>query len=408
MALKIKIDRRNINEAYFPYVYDYSHRYVVFYGGAGSGKSHFIAQRMIIKALMNKRKMLFVRKVAVTIKDSIFALVIQTLEQLQVLSLCTVNRSTYTITLPNSSVIIMKGNDDSEKIKSINGITDIWIEEATELSYNDFLQLDLRLRALVPHQEIVLSFNPVSKANWCYQHWFLKKPEDALVVQTTYKDNAFLPPAYVKNLLNLARYNESYYRVYALGEFATLDKLVYTNYRVAAIPDEVKAQTKVVGLDFGYTNDPTAAVEIYYDARLKRLYITNEIYGKGLSAEGIYDALETRGLSKWHITADSAEPRTIAELRRKNLSIAPSKKGRDSVLHGITWLQAQEIIVAPQCKNLLVEFENYTWLKDKKTNEYYNTPIDEFNHCLDALRYATEKYAIGNTVKTMDKSLLGI
>lgn len=361
---------------------------------------------MVIKALTFKRKMLFVRKVAVTIKDSIYALVIQTLQQFQILHLCSINKSTFTITLPNGSEILLKGNDDPEKVKSITGITDIWIEEATELNYDDFLQLDLRLRALVPNQEIVLTFNPVSKTNWCYQHWFVNTPDDAAVVQSTYKDNKFLPKKYVDNLLSLAKYNEAYFKVYALGEFATLDKLIFPHFTIAEIPPDIAAKPKVSGMDFGFTNDPTAAVSIYYDAPNKTLYICDEIYGKEMTTQAIADALELFDFT--NIIGDSAEPRMIAELRRKGINIQSAKKGRDSILHGITWLQAQKLVVAPKCVNTINELRNYTWLKDKKTNEYYNQPIDEFNHCIDALRYATERYATGNQVKTMSKSLLGI
>jgi len=362
---------------------------------------------MVIKALRQKRKILFVRKFATTLKDSIFELVKSTLEQFQLLSYCIVNKSTFTIELPNGSVFLFKGIDDPEKVKSIADLTDIVIEEATELSYDDFFQLDLRLRhPFATGQEIVLMFNPVSKTNWCYQHWFVNTPDDAAVIQSTYKDNRFLPPKYVENLLSLAKYNEAYYKVYALGEFATLDKLIFPYFTIAEIPSEVAAKPKVSGMDFGFTNDPTAAVSVYYDAATRTLYICSEIYGKEMTTQAIADAIDLYELT--NITADSAEPRMIAELRRKGINVQPAKKGKDSVLHGITWLQAQKLVVSPQCVNTINELRNYTWLKDKKTNEYYNQPIDEFNHCIDALRYATERYATGNQVKTMSKSLLGI
>lgn len=407
--MRITIDKRHINANFFPYIRDYSTRYLVMYGGAGSGKSHFAAQRMVIKALTSKRKMLFIRKVAATIKDSIYALTLDTLDFLQVRNLCTINKSTFTITLPNGSEIIMKGNDDPEKVKSITGITDIWIEEATELTYDDFLQLDLRLRAPVPDQEIVLTFNPVSKNNWCYLHWFgASPPEDARVLHSTYLDNAFLPEAYVTNLQNLSKYNQAYYKVYALGQFATLDKLIFSSYKTEVPNEHVLGLPKTIGLDFGFTNDPTAAVLIAYDKPNRSVHILEEMYGKGMVTDDIYTELVRKGFDKYNITADSAEPRMIKELGRKGLRISAAKKGKDSILHGLTWLQGNYLVVAPHCNHIINELSNYTWMKDKKTNEYYNVPIDDYNHCIDALRYGTEKYAIGNTIKTMDKALLGL
>lgn len=404
--MKITIDKRNFNKLFFPYINDFSSRYLVFYGGAGSGKSHFIAQRMVLKALQSRRKMLFVRKVAATIKDSIYALTLDTLEWLQIRHLCEINRSTFTITLPNGSTIVMKGLDSNEKIKSITGITDLWMEEASEFIYDDFLQLDLRVRTSQPHQEIVLSFNPVSKQNWVYKHFFENSVADCRIIKSTYLDNAFLPQQYINTLENLILFNENYYKIYALGEFATLDKLIFTNYKVEEIPAHIAARS--VGMDFGFTNDPTAAVATYYSAAARTLYILDELYAAGLTIDAMEDALSAKNFHKLPITADSAEPRTIDELRRRNINIIGAKKGKDSVLHGLTWLQSNTIIIDPKCVNTIVEFENYTWMKDRKTNEYYNTPIDDFNHCIDALRYATEQYAIGNTVKTYSKALLGL
>jgi phage terminase large subunit len=407
--INLKIHKRIFNDSFFPLLFDYSHRYLVLYGGAGSGKSVFAVQRTVIKALREKRKVLFIRKYATTLKDSIFDLVRSTLDQYKLLDYCTINKSTFTIELPNGSVFLFKGIDDPEKVKSITDLTDIVIEEATELSYDDFFQLDLRLRhPFAQGQEIVLMFNPVAKTNWCYIHWFLNTPPDALVVQSTYKDNRFLPQKYIDNLLQLAQYNESYYKVYALGEFATLDKLIFPYFSIANVKAELLNKPKVCGLDFGFSNDETAIVECYWDAATRTLYITDEVYEKGLVTDAIHKTILDKQFNQYPITADCADPRTIAEIRRKGINIQPAKKGKDSVLHGITWLQGIKIVVDTQCTNTINELRSYTWMKDKKTNEYFNQPIDEFNHCIDALRYATEKYATGNQVKTMSKSLLGI
>ena len=146
------------NDVYFPLLLDYSKRYEVYYGGAGSGKSVFIAQKLLIKAINKKRRILIIRKVGTTLKDSVFPLVIDMLKKWKIYEYCKINLSTYTITLPNESVLLFRGLDDSEKIKSITDITDIWCEEATELNLDEFTQLDLRLRALVDDSQIWCSF----------------------------------------------------------------------------------------------------------------------------------------------------------------------------------------------------------------------------------------------------------
>lgn len=185
-----------------------------------------------------RRKVLIIRKVARTLKDSVFQLVLDTLEQFQFLPYCKINNSTFSITLPNGSVFLFKGIDDGgEKIKSITGITDIFIEEATELIYDDFSQLDLRLRENATDLQMMLCFNPVSKVNWCFKHWFENgTPPNTLIVKTTYKDNRFLPDAYIKSLESMMNTNPVYYRIYALGEFASLDKLVFSNWEVGVMP----------------------------------------------------------------------------------------------------------------------------------------------------------------------------
>lgn len=222
----------------------------------------FVAQKLVFKLCNEQRKLLVIRKVATTIKDSVFELVIQILQQWQLYSKCEINKTTYTITMPNGSVILFKGLDDPEKIKSIVDITDIWCEEATELTEEDYDQLDLRLRTKRNNLQLISSFNPVSKVNWVYKRWF-KEPcerKDTFILQTTYKDNKFLSPEYAASLEDKARTNPVYYRIYALGEFASLDKLVYTNWRVEEFDSAAIQGTLAIGLDFGFTNDISALV----------------------------------------------------------------------------------------------------------------------------------------------------
>ena len=398
-----------VNGTYMPYLYDYSHRYEVYYGGAGSGKSVFIAQKLLLKALNEKRKVLIVRKTLNSQKDSCWRLMLEQLDSLGIKSFCKVRISDYAIELPNKSVFLFKGLDDSERIKSIVGITDIWVEEATELTEEDVEQLNLRLRTEADNLQMLFSFNPVSKANWVYKRWFKDGviiTDDAVIHQSTYKDNRFLPDDYVATIEKMARTNPTYYRIYALGEFASLDKLVFNNWSVGRIED-THDWDLLCGLDFGFTNDPTAFVVSFLKDRT--LYVSREYVKTGLLNDQIATVIRELGFSKSTIIGDSAEVKSIEELRRAGLyRIYPATKGQGSVLQGIQKLQQYDIVVDPDCEHVITELQNYAWKKDRATGEYINEPIDEFNHCIDALRYSlqcTDKY---KRLTTVSKSILGL
>ena len=378
---------------YWPYVRDYTTRVNVYYGGAGSGKSYFVAQKLILKCLQHKRKLLVVRKVATTIKDSVWTLFLRLLYQMPQVIKGQPNKSEYTIELINGTIILFKGLDDPEKIKSIEGITDIVIEEASELTEADYDQLNLRLRAGVGMLQIHLMFNPVSKANWVYKRFFANgTPPDTMIIHTTYKDNPHLPQEYIDELLRLERTNPAYFKIYVLGDFATLDKLVFPVKTTRLISDdEVKDLPFWIGMDFGYTNDPTAITWGYCDTLNKILFITGEYNRRGMTNDVIATTITDLGFAKERIIADSAEPKSIAEIKRLGIShIKPAVKGPDSVKNGIDRLQRFDIIIDERCPKTIEEFENYTWKKDRKTNEYINEPIDSFNHHIDSIRYGTQ------------------
>lgn len=377
---------------YHPYVRDYQTRFNVFYGGAGSGKSHFVAQKTLLKILQYKRKLLVIRKVGSTIRDSVWAMYLKLLYQMPQVIL-KMNKSDFTIDLVNGSTILFKGLDDAEKVKSIEGITDIVVEEASELSEDDFDQLNLRLRAKCGMLQIHMMFNPVSKANWVYRRFFENgTPEDTVIVHTTYKDNPHLPKEYINSLLRLERTNPAYYKIYVLGDFATLDKLVFPVKTVRLInADETKDLPFWIGMDFGYTNDPTAITWGYCDNANRKLYITGEYNKRGMTNDVIAATITDLGFAKERIIADAAEPKSIAELRGLGIRrITGAVKGQDSVKNGIDRIQRYDIIIDERCINTIEEFDNYTWIKDKKTGEYINQPIDSFNHHIDSIRYGTQ------------------
>lgn len=370
---------------------------------------------MILKALKYpNRKILVIRKVLATVRESVFALFLEQLSNMGILQFCKTTATNMKITLPNGSTLIFMGLDDSEKIKSIAGIDDIVIEEATELSQDDFSQLNLRLRSKAENQQIHLMFNPVSKANWVYKYFFINKPDDCVILKTTYKDNKFLPQEYIDSLLEYKDTNPLYYQIYALGEFGNLGKKVYERYSVQdfEVHDLIKKNPDikaVFGLDFGYINDPTAFIASLVDFENRKLYIFDELYERGLLNNEIAERIKEMGYAKEVITADSAEKKSIDEIKGYGIDrIKPAKKGSGSIMQGIQYIQQFEIIVHPRCKNTLVELENYSYQKDKATGEYINKPIDSYNHLLDALRYSLEAYSRAKRIKFLDKSAFGL
>ena len=410
MELKIVLKPRLFNEVYLPYLRDYSHRYNLYYGGAGSGKSHFVFQKLVFKAVSSKRKVLVVRKVARTIKDSVFQMTLDILSQWQLLEYASVNKSTFTITLHNGSIFLFKGLDEVEKLKSIVGISDIIIEEASEITQEDFQQLDLRLRANEPNLQIHLMTNPTSKANWIYRYFFEKgTPAETFVLHTTYKNNKFLPSEYIKSLEELIKTNPTWYRIYTLGEFVSLGKLVYTNWSVGFAPENKTDLQILVGVDWGYSNDPSAIIVSYADVTNKVIYIDREVYKKGLLNNDIYNHLVDLGVAKEEIFADSAEPKSIEEIKRMGVPrIKPAMKGPGSVNNGIQRLQQYRLVVNPNCINTITELENYAYRKDKSTGEHINEPEDTFNHAMDSLRYSSQKLFVNHKLNTMSKHGLGL
>ncbi len=407
--INLNINKKIFNDVYYPHLQDYSNRFEVYYGGAGSGKSVFVCQKLLVKACKYKRKILVIRKYGTTLKDSVFQLFIDMLKKWNIYEYCKVNLSSYTITLPNGSIILFKGLDDSEKIKSITDITDIWAEECTELSEEEFDQLDLRLRANVSHLQFIVSFNPVSKVNWVYRRWFAdeKVKENTMILHTTYKDNKFLPEAYIQSLEEKERTNPVYYQIYALGKFCTLDKLVFYNWKVEEFDNAELDGELIVGLDFGFVNDTSALVASILNEEEKKIYIFQEWGQTGKTNQELANVIKSLGFSKSTIIADAAEQKSIEEIKRCGIpKIKPCKKGPDSIIHGIQKLQNYEIIVHPSCEGIKVEFENYSWSKDKATGLYVNKPVDAFNHYIDALRYSLQ--CIGAKMKTMNKSMLGL
>ena len=407
MTIKLNINPSKVfNRHIYDHLFDYDTFTEVHYGGASSGKSHGVFQKIVIKALKDwkkPRKILVLRKVGATVRDSVFADVQATLSYFGILNMCKINMSAFRIELPNGAEFIFKGMDNPEKIKSIKGISDVVMEEASEFTLDDYTQLTLRLRDKAHKQkQIYLMFNPVSKANWVYNAFFVKKPKNTVVYQTTYKDNRFLDAVTRENIEELANRNEAYYKIYALGEFATLDKLVFPKYTKALLnKDDLRQITSYFGLDYGFINDPSAFMHVKIDDDRKRLYVVEEYVKKGLTNDKIAESITALGYAKEQIRADSAEKKSNQELRNLGIGrVIDVKKGAGSVMQGIQYLLQYEWIVDERCVKTIEELENYTWKKDKTTNEYINEPVDSYNHCLDAIRYAIQDKITKSKIKT--------
>lgn len=405
MKIKLNISEEVFVPKFFPYLQDYSHRYEVHWGGRGSGKTKFLIQKLVLKGLVEKRNILLMRKETNKIKDSVWKELVEVLDEWNLLSYFHLNRSEYRATcLINGTEFHGLGLDDSEKFKGQANVSDVLLDEITAFTEDDFELIDGTVRSKqykLPLQ-IFVSFNPISKANWVYKYFGFDTntpPPRTLITHSTYLDNPFLDESYITRMEELKNRNYNRWKIEAVGEWVTLDRLVYTNWEIGTY--DTSNTTLAVGMDFGFVNDPTAITISYIDEKNSTIYVDKEVRLEGKTNEEIANVLKSLSLSKSIIIADSAEEKSIEEIRRAGIRrIKSSVKGKDSVINGIKKLWEYKIVVNPNCTNVITELENYSWEKDKKTGEYLERPIDMFNHFLDALRYSMQ------VLKTSSMSML--
>lgn len=405
---------RNVQNLFLPEIvgngykrfWNYKGRYRVVKGSRASKKSKTTALWIICNMMKYPdANTLVIRKTFRTLKDSCFAELKWAIHRFNVDAFWEVKESPLEITYkPTGQKIYFRGLDDPLKVTSIT--VDIgclcwmWIEEAYEITKeSDFDMLDESIRGEVPEglfKQITLTFNPWNERHWM-KHRFFDDPDDqTLALTTNYKCNEWLDASDLKVFEDMKKRNPRRYKVAGLGDWGIVEGLVYENWKEQSFTlDDVRGLHTVCGLDFGYTNDPSAFFIGFLDLENKRLYVWDEMYETGLSNRKIYETITGMGYGKETITADSAEPKSIDELRSLGLYVHGAKKGKDSINNGIQWIQDLEIIVHPRCVNFLTEISNYMWKSDrfgKKLNE----PIDDFNHLMDAMRYALEQYILGN------------
>jgi len=400
--MNIEIDLTELKEAtnpdFLPLLKN-RNRYLVLRGGAGSGKSHFCAQKILLRILMDldkpfKHKFLVLRKTAPSARKSVWPLLRNYIYDWGLNHICHENRTEMSFTFEDGSEILCTGLDDPEKIKSIEGITGVWMEEATEMALSDFRQVDLRLRGLVPtYFQIMLSFNPISDLSWVYSEFFGKKSEDAFTHFSTYKSNMFLDDIYKRKLEELIDKDFWHYKVYTLGEWGSLDHIVYNNWsEVDSFPEDVKEI--ICGMDFGYTHP---AGLIMLGITDEGLYVKQLLYVKKQHMKKIITKMKKIIPQEYGkpnelnlntpIYCDSAYPGDIAQLRETGFNAIPVTKGKNTVKEGIDVIKQHKLFITKDSIDLLREIRQYKYKEDKDGN-VYEEPVKLRDDLMDAMRYA--------------------
>ena len=379
------------NEVYIP-LFHSRMRYNFLMWWWGSGKSVGIAQNEIIKTYTPDNGLLGVRKVKDTIKESMYAELVWVIErwkiqahfEIKVSPLYIRNKITWTD-------IIFRGMDDPEKVKSVHGRKRIWIEEASEFTKEDFNQLDLRLR-WDGELQITASWNPIDEDHFLITDFWNKwTTDEQLCIHSTYLKNKFVWSEYSKVMERLKEQDPRMYEIYALGKPGRrVEGQVFENWEeIDSIPEEAK----FVGrwLDWWFTNDPTAIIDVYEWNGW--LILDEQLYRTNMTNPEIVAVLKSIGANPYDdIIGDSSEPKSIEEVSRAWFNIQWAKKWPDSVMFWIQVMKQFKIYITKRSTNLKKEFQNYVWKKDRN-GKVLNAPIDLFNHGIDAVRYfVTYKY----------------
>lgn len=395
-----------VNDAYIPYLNDTT-RTQIFFGGSSSGKSFFLAQRVVMDVLKG-HNYLIVRNVANTIKRSVYNQIVKTIIDFNLSEVFQMSKSEMVITCKrNNRQILFGGLDDPEKLKSITPIdgviTDIWIEEATETAREAYKQLTKRLRGATPDgigKHIIFSFNPILQTHWIYQEFFwnwddsknLYKSDDLLILKTTYKDNKFLTD---EDIYALEHETDPYfYNVYTLGNWGVLGKVIFKNWRTEDLSDVIPSFDNIYnGIDFGVT-DPNAFIRVHVNEGQKQIFVFNEYKKSNTLIDELAEELNNRISKDEFIVGDPQGAQAILELNNRGITVIPAKKGPNSINDGISWLKEYEIIIDIHCQEFKNEIQSYHWQEDKLGNALPK-PVDKDNHLIDALRYATELCRLG-------------
>ena len=357
-------------------------------GGTRSSKTYSLCQLMLMKLVSEPdKRILIARKTFPALRNSVYKDMIELLIETDIMTQGTHNKAEHTfIYHPTRSQIVFASIDDPQKFRGAEW-SYAWLNEANEFNYEDFNQIYLRMSRKSKDKkknQVYLDFNPSDMFSWIKTELEDKKRAD--VILSTYKDNSFLDTETVKRIEWLKENDKSFWKIYGLGEWTTISGLIYTNWdTVEEMPEDVKFS--VLGLDFGYTNDPTALVKIAFKEGV--FYLDELIYKTGLTNQDIGEEMKQLKLSRNDtIFADSSEPKSIEELYRMGYKgIKPTKKGRDSVINGIDVVKSYQLRITTRSTNILKEIRGYKWMEDKNNN-LINKPTNYNDHMMDAMRYA--------------------
>jgi len=394
-----------INDVYIPHLENMAETQI-FYGGAGSGKSRFLSQRPLVDVLEKGRNYLICRKVQNTIRKSVFNEIEGVIDDAGLRPYFSTNKSEMSITSNiTGNQILFAGLDNPLALQGIRPkkgvITDLWVDEATEIDRDDYKVLSKRLRGGDENvrKRKVFSFNPILQSHWLYEDYFAPvgwttdqteytSPELS-ILKTWYVHNKFLTRQDIEGLLN--ERDEYYRNVYTFGNWGVLGDVIFTRWRIEDLSERRNQFDNIRnGLDFGFASHPAGISRSHYDSTRKEIYIFDELYETGLTNDLLSNEAK-RMCGNERIIGDSAEPKSIAEMQQHGVNITGAKKGKDSITFGIDWLKQHEIIIDKRCVNHIKEFQQYQWKRDANGNVVSPPkPVDKNNHLIDALRYAYE------------------
>lgn len=397
------------------------HRYLVCKGGRGSKKSTTAAQKVIYTLLKYRyTNALIIRKTFNSHKDSTYAQLKWAVKNLGVEHLFKFSLSPLEVTvISTGQKILFRGLDDAQSITSITVTTGslnlVWFEEAYQISKeDDFNKIDMSIRGIIPddhYKQLILTFNPWSDKHWIKKRFFDTNDDNVLAITTNYMCNEWLSQQDLQLFENMKHNNPRRYHIEGLGNWGVSKGLVYENFIEESFEVEHILKTKnlksAFGLDFGYSVDPSAFVYSLIDEESKTIYVCDEFYRKQMTNQNIAEMIKYMGYGKEKIIADSAEPKSIAEIKRAGITrIEPAAKGKDSILNGIQLINNYKIIIHPKCKDFIIEINNYVY--DTKNDNMINKPIDAFNHLMDAFRYSISNALNKGKINIMNSRTWGI
>lgn len=425
--MKIKV---TANNHFIDFIQNWDYKFYFLVGGYGSSKSYHVAEKLLLKLATEKRLALVVREVYDTIRDSCFSLLQEVANNIGIYDYLKFKTSPMQVIFPNGSKIIFKGMDNPQKLKSINGVSIIWLEECSEVKYEGYKELLGRLRHMEMSNHIICSTNPVSENNWTYKHFFKNDEANTLVLddKTLYSnrivklnntyyhhsvcdDNKFLPKSYIEELEQMKSYDIDLYRVARLGQFGVNGTKVLPQFKPLPHDEAISKINKLpkrflkTGMDFGFVTSYNAIVRVGIDNANKDLYIYDEYYSKGLTDDEV--ANEIIRFKSDIITADCAEPKAIAYYNKVGYKMKGCKKFPGSRLANTKKIKRfKNIYCSDKCVNTIKELKNLTYKIDKRGDLIE----DEFEidpHTLSAIWYALDDYDVTD-LKKFDRSKYGI